>query len=44
MTPLELYRLGLPVTLSAKLGQVSSLEELQGFTEQLAKGRIDLTV
>lgn len=44
LTPLELKRAGRPVTLQDKLRQVSCLDELQGFTDQLAKSRIEPTM
>jgi hypothetical protein len=44
LTPLELKRAGHPVTLQDKLRMVSCLDELKGFTDQLGKSLIEVTV
>ena len=44
LTPLELRRAGHKVTLLDKLRQVTSLEELRGFEDQLARSQVRLSV
>jgi hypothetical protein len=43
MKPLDLHRAGLPVTLSDKLRMIASLEELNGFADQLVADRAEVS-